>query len=227
MTDAPDLDGSQEAVRRLLAEARHDAPLPAAVSARLDDTLARLHAEAAAEQSPAPVIDLASRRRRRAATGLLAAAAVVVGGVALGQVLPGSSDDARTTADSFASPLRSADADALAGDAEEGAGLADRDLLKSSVPEASGVPVIELDGDLTQTLTQLRIQSDYAALTRPPADRARCVGGPIGPGRRVDVQVDQEPGLVLYRPRRGSEQVVEIFVCGNPSPVRTLTLPAP
>ena len=45
MTDAPDLTPEQDAVRRLLADARHDGPTPPEVVARLDDTLASLVAE--------------------------------------------------------------------------------------------------------------------------------------------------------------------------------------
>ena len=52
-----------EAVRRLLADARHDEPVPPEVAARLDDALAGLRAERAA--ATADVVPL--RRRRRAA----------------------------------------------------------------------------------------------------------------------------------------------------------------
>ena len=98
MTDSPRLPPEQEHVRRLLADARHDGPVPPEVVARLDETLASLVSErggAPLEQSgpgpdraTAPVVDLGARRRRTAGIGLLAAAAVVVAGVALGQALP-------------------------------------------------------------------------------------------------------------------------------------------
>ena len=98
MTDPTGLPPEQEAVRRLLADARHDGPIPPGVVARLDAALASLAAErgesSPAEDAPAPVVDLGARRRRAAGIGLLAAAAVVVAGVAIGQGLPlqGSSD---------------------------------------------------------------------------------------------------------------------------------------
>ncbi|GAB3076515.1 hypothetical protein [Nocardioides zeae] len=103
------------AVRRLLAEARHDEPAPPAVAARLDATLAGLRAERLAAHPSAPAtehglpprpgadapIDLAARRRRRRGGVLLAAAAAVVvvgvGGVLVPRL--GGSGDA-TSSDS-------------------------------------------------------------------------------------------------------------------------------
>lgn len=80
------LDPEQdEYVRRLLADARHDEPMPADVVDRLDEVLAGL-------AGPAPVVrDLAAERRRRTAVRLLgAAAAVVVVGIGIGQLDLGS-----------------------------------------------------------------------------------------------------------------------------------------
>ncbi len=96
MTPQQPLD-PDEAVRRLLADARHDAPVPEDVVRRLDATLADLVAERSAETigtdkpglTDAPVVDLAARRRRRLGGAVLAAASVaVVAGLALPQVLP-------------------------------------------------------------------------------------------------------------------------------------------
>jgi hypothetical protein len=97
-----ELSPEQEAdVRRLLAQARHDEPVPDDVAARLDDVLAGLVADEGADDlevfesdsvsNPAPVTDLAAARHRRRKAGrlLLAAAAVVVAGVAVGQNLDG------------------------------------------------------------------------------------------------------------------------------------------
>ena len=50
MTD-PALPPEQEAVRGLLAEARHDGPTPPEVVARLDETLASLRAERVPDQT--------------------------------------------------------------------------------------------------------------------------------------------------------------------------------
>ena len=105
MSESSGLPPEQEAVRRLLADARHDGPPPPDVVARLDETLASLVAERESERtagpaaehddrSPGRVVDLGSRRRRVASIGLLAAASVVVAGVAIGQVLPRGGNDA-------------------------------------------------------------------------------------------------------------------------------------
>ncbi len=124
MTD-PTLPPEQEAVRRLLADARHDGPTPPEVVARLDATLASLAAErrpsttASTSPTAAPVVDLAARRRRMAGIGLLAAAAVVVAGVAIGQGLPSSdssSDASSASAGEAGGSERSADDDSGGAD---------------------------------------------------------------------------------------------------------------
>ena len=92
----PELTPEQESeVRRLLAEARHDEPIPTEVADRLDTVLADLTRDEPGSPGVAPVIDLAARRRRRNAAAVLAgAAAVIVAGFAIGQVIDVGSDDA-------------------------------------------------------------------------------------------------------------------------------------
>ena len=103
----PSNDPAQERVRRLLAEARHDAPVPDDVAARLDATLAGLVAERRRES----VVDLdaARRRRRRWTTGLVAAAAAVVLGVSLPNLTDGVSMDGDSEAGSAADTSTSQD----------------------------------------------------------------------------------------------------------------------
>jgi hypothetical protein len=43
----------------------------------------------------------------------------------------------------------------------------------------------------------------------------------------VSAQIDGETGLVVFRRPVGAEQGVELYVCGEAVPVRTITLPAP
>lgn len=242
MTDAPDLTPEQDAVRRLLADARHDAPTPPAVVARLDDVLVSLVAE---RQEPgegdahAPVVDLGARRRRTAGIALLAAAAVVVAGVAIGQGLPrmsGSDSSAGSAgggdvATSESGELSEQDAPADAG-ADAGSGAAEQapESLKSAVPSpAAGYPTLSSsDVGLDDDLLDLRSTEASAAVE---LDEARTLSGcdlrGTGRGRRVGAEVDGFPGVVVFRRPDGAAQQVDVYVCGTSVPVRQLTLPAP
>jgi hypothetical protein len=244
MTDASDLPPRQEAVRRLLADARHDGPVPAEVVARLDETLAALVADrgaagldgapATSSERTAPVVDLAARRRRRAGIGLLAAASVVVAGVALGQVLPrgagdaGSGDDS-ALAESGAESGTESGTDPVPGDSDAGAELAPESLRSPPATSFAGHPAVSLtDPALARTLVDLR--PDAAARTQDLGSvdaLGSCALPSLGPGRRLLVQVDGALGVVVFRRPVGGEQQAEIHVCGTPAPVRTLTLPAP
>lgn len=237
MTDARDLTPEQDAVRRLLADARHDGTTPPEVVTRLDETLTALVSERG-EMSPepqAPVIDLAARRRRRAGVGLLAAAAVVVAGVAVGQGLPQMSGD-----DSSAGSAAQDEADTSQlpppdeGDgSDSGAGrepsTESQELAPSAKIEASDVPTLSAsDLDLDEDLVDLRAASTYRTdLLGPAQALSGCDLRGIGPGRRVVAEVDGQPGVVVFRRPSGDAQDVAIYVCGDPAPVRTLTLPAP
>ncbi|MCY7402690.1 MAG: hypothetical protein LH477_17355, partial [Nocardioides sp.] len=220
------------AVRRRLGAARHAAPTPPAVVSRLEDALATLQAERAdtADRSgTAPVIDLAARRRRRlVGIGVMAAAAVVVAGVAVGQILPQSGSD--SGGDSSAS---SADdgggADFQAGPESGG----DSSAESTSPEELSGkaaapqvLPEVSLNDDLDEALTALRSESRRASTLTADAFVA-CQVGEVGQGRQVLVQVDGQPGLVVFRATRGASQEADVYLCGDPEAVRTLTLPSP
>src|SRR4051812_28598855 len=140
MTDEPDalpdLTPDQEAdVRRLLADARHEEPIPAEVGERLDRVLAGLSHDEPGASGVAPVIDLAARRRRRNAAAVLAgAAAVVVTGFGIGQGIDvGSSDDSSdaTSADA------GADREGLADDQGAGGGSDSLGESQEAAPEAT------------------------------------------------------------------------------------------
>lgn len=244
MTDSPHLTPAEEAVRRLLADARHEGPTPPEVVARLDDALADLVSERGGaplpaqpddRSTPAPVVDLAARRRRLVRTGLLAAAAVVVAGVALGQALPrmqGSSDDAgsASSGDVATSQERDFSDDADGGSDSSGAAEEGAESLKSpaAVPDAAYPTLSSLAADLDDELLDLRPRAGARsqAVTSSGAHDAFCLRG-IGPGRRLAAEVDGQPGVILYKPPAGDAQDVAIFVCGSGEPVRTLTLPLP
>lgn len=235
MTDAPDLTPEQDAVRRLLADARHDGTTPPEVVERLDATLAALVSERQ-EAPAAPVVDLGARRRRVAGIGLLAAAAVVVAGVAIGQGLPQMSGDdaeAGSTADGDASTTREREPDD-SGQGGSDAGSSDSQLapesLKSTAPTPEDVyPTLSsLAGDLEGALLDLRSTDPAPSAEAGGVDALlACDLRGIGGGRRVAAEVDGQDGVVVFRRPSGDLQDVAVYVCGDSDPVRTLTLPAP
>ena len=166
MTQPSDLPPEQEAVRRLLADARHDGPTPPEVVARLDATLASLAAEREPAATTAPVIDLGARRRRMAGIGLLAASAVVVAGVALGPNLPslqGGSDAGSSSAGDAATSEREFDDDS-GGGADSGGAESEEmgpQHLKSEPTAPQGAyPTLSTDDvDLDEQLLSLRTGS--------------------------------------------------------------------
>jgi hypothetical protein len=242
MTDASDLPTRQEAVRRLLADARHDGPPPAEVVARLDETLAALVAErgsAPLEGAPASsdrtadVVDLAARRRRLAGVGLLAAAAVVVAGVALGQVLPRGSGDAGSSAGSDSS-LADAPAESGADSESDDSGTAGSELAPESLKSSPATPfagyptLSSTDVALEEQVLALRAEADARSQDLGSVDAlSGCALPSLGRGRRLLAQVDGEPGVLVFRRPDGGSQQAELYVCGASAPVRTLTLPAP
>jgi hypothetical protein len=248
MTDSPDLTPEHDAVRRLLADARHDGPTPPEVVARLDATLAGLVADrssagdddADARDTPsAPVVDLAAARRRRwVGTGVLAAAAVVVAGVALGQVLPvgQSSDDAGSSAGSSAdSGASGADREYAAQDDDAGGSSSSQEMA----PQSKSASPAPLAAQPTLTIEDPQLDAQVEALrsdayTAPRSSRRQlldlmrsCPLPDVPRGRSVAAEVDGQPGVVLFQRPDGAAQDVAIYVCGTPEPVRTLTLPAP
>lgn len=232
MTDSPGLTPEHDAVRRLLAEARHDGPTPPEVVARLESTLAELQAELQAERvdatDTAPVVDLAARRRRFIGAGVLAAAAVVVAGVALGQVIPQGGSDSGGDGGATSALEDRESLDSQSGGAGGGDAAAESTSPEalSGKAEAPQVPEVTLDADLGEVLTSLRSQSRRAA-TFAYDDHVACRVGDVGRGRQLLVQVDGQPGLVVFRAADGAGQEADIYVCGVPDPVRTLTIPAP
>ncbi|MCF6378480.1 hypothetical protein L2K70_12785 [Nocardioides KLBMP 9356] len=234
MTDSTDQTGlppEQDAVRRLLADARHDGATPPEVVARLDATLAALASERHASPAPtgatkAPVVDLGARRRRMAGIGLLAAAAVVVAGVAVGNGLPsisrGSDDSSASSAGGSSQELSDSGAD---GGADSSMSQQPKAQLS---PDLMDQPQLSTtDDDLDDDLLLLRDTMPAASASSESARAAVCAVPGVGRGRQVGVDVDGVPGLVVFRRPDDSTQRVDLYVCGDAAVVRTLTLPAP
>jgi hypothetical protein len=232
-----------ERIRRLLAEARHTEPMPEAVATRLDGVLANLSADRAQrrddpahegrahEDHRAPVVDLAARRRRRTAANLLvAAAAVLVVGFGISQVLPhgmgGSDGEPAAT---------SAEDNAAGGSADSGDSTA-----RNPVPEAGPVAPSEYDGGAAGKAFQIRSESfgsdvrqarrqllldDKAALLEYPAPT--CLTTDVGAGDVVAATYDGAAAAIVLRAPSGDVQVVDLYLCGDSTPRRSITLTAP
>lgn len=245
MTD--DLTPQDDAVRRLLAEARHRGTTPPEVVARLDDALAGLVAERGSSAlpgpadtpdtpdtaAPAPVLDLAARRRRRAGAGLLAAAAVVVAGVAIGQGLPitsGGSDSSASDSAGAGEAFQDQDSGGSAAqDPSLDAQLASPQAKsEQAAPEAALPSLSTADVALADELLALRPSAVSRARGMRTFDaRTSCSPPDAGPGRRAQAEVDGRPGVVVYQPPSSGDQTVAVYVCGTAEPVRSITLPAP
>lgn len=232
MTD-PDLTPEQDAVRRLLAQARHDEPTPDPVVARLEATLAEL----TADRRAAPVVDLSARRRRRAGAALLAAAAVVVAGVAIGQGLPGGTEQADNASAGDATTSQESGDRTFSDDGGQAEPEASVDARSQGAAEAPGVapyaaaltdgPGLRADlRDLQRDEATDGTQSlaDTDALV--PAEDASCLTTDLGAGRAAWVTFDGDPAGVVFRAPAGGRQRVEVWLCGATGPKRTLTLPA-
>ena len=204
--------GPEEQVRRLLAQARHEEPIPDDVAARLDRVLADLRAEPA--ESGAPVVDLAVRRRRRRLTqGLVAAAAVVVLGVGVSRIdLAGSGGDAGTAADSAS--------EAIEGSSEPPSDAAGSALASPPAPLALSAEGFERD--VRRLLHAGGPQLDEGA----GEDTDSTCPVPAGRGARVAVSYDGRPAVLVVRSVAGGGRVVDLYVCGDTEPERSVRLPA-
>ncbi|KRE94151.1 hypothetical protein ASG76_12215 [Nocardioides sp. Soil774] len=237
MPDAP-LTPEHDAVRRLLADARHTGPTPPEVVARLDEALATLVAEHVVEHGAgtpaseaAARVSPGARRRRVVGIGLLAAAAVVVAGVGVGQVLPRGADDGGS-ADSAGAGASAADSSAgsdtgLERSAKGSTGAEPGpESLRTYSAQSGGPSLTSGDPALAEQLVQLR--SDGVMFQGgDPAAALSCAGPADAGGRRLTAEVDGRPGLVVFRRPAGDTQRVELYTCDSPDPVRTLTVPAP
>lgn len=239
MTEPELSDAEQEAVRRLLAAARHDEPMPADVVARLDGVLAELSAETGSPGTDEVVAigtdevvaigSAPSRRPRRWPAYLLSAAAVVAIGFGVSQMIPSAQQSGSGDADS-----------GVAEDARpsSGAGSGSQDSVRppSEAPNAAesapgyaakSVPLPDIKGleprPRTQELKDAQ-RSERSALRLAQ----RCVPHDVPPDSLVrPASFRGKDAVVLYLPPTPSERRVEVYVCGSDSeqPVRSLSLP--
>jgi hypothetical protein len=217
-------------VRRLLAEARHDEPIPTDVAARLDRVLAGLSQERTEVPAEARVIHLEAHRRRRAAGLLVAAAAIVVGGVAVAQHLPGGSGAPATAGGSAADRNAGAEASgqALTSSPPVSPGPND-DAQKAPLSLVSGRVRVRPGHFTADALAGRQVAAPTASGSRQDALKAvspGCVPS-LGDAVLVPATYEKAPAALVYHAPAGSTQVVDLYICGSAKPVRSVTLPTP
>ena len=226
--DTPLTPAQDEEVRRLLADARHDEPMPPEVAARMDRVLDDLAAEPSRR---APVVDLAARRRRVSSL-LVAAAAVVVVGIGIGQVGGGGDDD---------SPESSSAGDAGGVEAPELDSGADREAApEEPAPEDGNLAAepgqlysvnpeeLSADVEKIRRSAAYRQANGQAAGTRDfLLDGATCRAVDWGTGVLVPSSTASSPaGWSSGRRRVTPKWLMSTCVATTPR-CRSLTLPVP
>jgi len=177
-------DDEQDAhVRRLLHDARHDAPLPDDVAARLERVLAQLGADGPVDAPPAD--EVAARRRRHAGGLLVAAAAVVVAAVGIDQVIDSSGESA-SSGDSSSVAGESTGAEDPAADRATGA------LPPRKAPSPTGDPIdVHADHFTRDARALLRAtESQIAAFS---ADAGGAGAGGAASDQRSELRRDRAP----------------------------------
>ena len=224
----------------MLADARHDEPVPPEVAARLDDALAGLRADAPAvaprdDRSARDETVVPLRRRpRRLPRYVLAAAAVVAIGYGATQVI-GNTLDPTADSDSAgggSTAEDSGDRSSTSGDAPSAA--------ESVPPPEAFVPLDELGIEGLEPIGPVSLDKDLAALedTKDEASALRStralaeVCGPRRPvpgSRTLAAAYDGRPALVVYLPLEGDDRQVDLYLCDTAKPrqsFRSVTLPA-
>ena len=223
-----------ERIRRLLVQARHTEPMPAAVVARLDDVLTDLHAERSART--APVVDLAARRRRTAASLLVAAAAVVVAGVGVGQVLSGPGGGGGDAADTALQAPQAENNGAARSNQDSAGGkqspaespLAPESYASQERSDKDGIVRIRSDrfgADVRRAWAEVQAEDASAPLVASPAPS--CTATPVGDGTVLAATYDDAAAVLVLRPPAGDTQVVDLYLCGADKPTRSITLALP
>jgi hypothetical protein len=233
----PELTPEQEsAVRQLLAEARHDVPIPTDVADRLDTVLAGLTRDEPGSPGVAPVIDLAARRRRRNAVAVLAgAAAVIVAGFAIGQVIDVGSNDANDSAGgSDVSADRAGPAESKADDG--GGNLTSEGESPESAPQAAAgqAPLIlsskHLASDVTDQLASQAANADggrgqaYLAFSAAGCPKPPVPQSKFGIGDFFPALFDGTPAVLALRPPADGVQQADVLACDTAASLASVTI---
>ncbi len=245
MTDQPQGDDAltpaqEERVRRLLADARHTAPMPADIADRLDVVLRELAAEREAGPETTVVSLDAARRRRRRTSGLLVAAAAVL---AIGVGVPAWINNLGTGSADMTSARDAPAAGAADNAAPEMAAGGDASTDKGA--DNSANPGDEAYALAAPQVAASRFRRDAIRLADQPAaltsgstgsesrskslfELAGCArSDDWGPGEEVAVLFEDAPALMIYRDPVGGLQQVDLYRCDGTQPALTTQIPAP
>lgn len=218
-------DPSFDEIRRLLAEARTDEPVPDDVAARLDATLAGLR-----EERLAPVVPL----RHRLGRVLVAAAAVVAigaGGIGIAQLdRDAGSADRTSSADKAAGGAETGD-DSVTGAAPEVAGSKALDLLGKAAPRLSSA---HFAADAARTMRALAVHDtkgtvDGSAAT-PSAGTATQTpdqdSPTSGPPSAAQLRAPAVTGTPAPLERHEAALTQSLATCPGPVAPQAVTVPA-
>jgi hypothetical protein len=206
--------------------------MPVDVAARMAAALAGLSAERAPREH---VVTIAPHRRRRVGALLVAAAAVVVGAVTLGPHLPSSPSSERSASGGSAASENNMDTgSAPASSPAAGSSVAPHSTPASGRAQVHAGRVVVHDRRFAsdalgaRALLERRSSTQSSGSTQDTeTDLLRdCADVPRTP-ETVPATYRRAPAALVFRAPEGSTQVVDLYVCGNPDPVRSTTLQAP
>jgi hypothetical protein len=226
--ESPLSPADDERIRRLLRDARHTEAIPDAVAARLDGVLHDLVADRAERDAAQPgparrgsaVVDLAARRRRTAANLLIAAAAVVAVGVGISQVLPQGNGDGEAAMEGTADEAAPGDGSNAGGAGEEPAPVAPAESTAAKVRSQ------RFGADVRKIQVQVARGFLDEGVTEHSAGQG-CLTADPGPGTEVPATYDGARAVVVLRLPSGDVQVVDLYLCGDTEPRRSITLTVP
>ncbi len=214
------LDHEETRVRQALHAARVQDPIPPAVAARLDETLARL----ADERSPAlPTVTDLRRRRRRWSVALSVAAAAIVA-AALGPQWFPSIDSHTTSADSQIASSQDSGGAAMSREQnseprpEHGSSAAE-----SAAPENDGASTIL--GSARARFQARRLLRDGATVTDDAAlSLPTCAPVLWAHDTRFEVTFDGVEALLLARAKGHDNRAVRIVRCRDGAVLDSFTV---
>ncbi|MDN5893637.1 MAG: hypothetical protein L0H93_06375 [Nocardioides sp.] len=232
----PELSPAQnEEVRRLLADARHEEPMPADVASRLDGVIADLGADLSTNRAAGPAVDpeppasvTPLRRRSKLPQALLAAAAVVAVGFGITQVLPSGEDGAGDAGSESPNSSSLSDDDPGAADQDSGAAAPDsqRSDSQRTQPRHLGR---ERSRTLLSRVPLSGLSPGFESDSELPA--SSCGPRRLAEGqRRAAATYQGQSAVVIFHPVNNGERTADVYVCGRGSdsgPLTSVTLTGP